>query len=147
MKHNAWHIAIMIVTALSAAVVGAVPGHAGPTVSISIWGGYPELEPVYKKAADAYQKAHPDVQVTVLTTELRDFERKLAAAIPSDTAGDILEFDPTTMNRYIVAGLIPKAPPDIVQFVHQSFQASDQKTVTVDGTVYGAPWFRGEAAL
>jgi len=34
-----------------------------------------------------------------------------------------------------------------VQFVHQSFQASDQKTVTVDGTVYGAPWFRGEAAL
>ena len=147
MKHNAWHIAIMIVTALSAAVVGAVPGHAGPTVSISIWGGYPEFQPVYKKAADAYQKAHPDVQVTVLTTELRDFERKLAAAIPSDTAGDILEFDPTTMNRYIVAGLIPKAPPDMVQFVHQSFLASDQKTATVDGTVYGVPLFRGEAAL
>ena len=124
MKHNAWHIAIMIVAALSAAAVGAVPGHAGSTVSISIWGGYPEFQPVYKKAADAYQKAHPDVQVTVLTTELRDFERKLAAAIPSDTAGDILEFDPTTMNRYIVAGLIPKAPPDIVQFVHQSYSCS-----------------------
>jgi multiple sugar transport system substrate-binding protein len=147
MKHNAWRIAMMIVGALSTGVAGVAPGHAAPTVSISIWGGYPEIQPVYKMAADAYAKGHPNVQVTVLTTELRDFERKLAASIPSDTAGDILEFDPTTMNRYIVAGLIPKAPSDIVEFVHKSFAPQDQKTVTVGGAVYGVPWFKGEAAL
>ena len=51
--------------------------------------------------------------VTVLTAALRDFEQKMAATIPADSAGDILEANPFAVQKYIVAGLIPPVPDDL----------------------------------
>jgi multiple sugar transport system substrate-binding protein len=139
---------VFLIGILISAGVCASTGGAAPAVNLSIWGGYPEIAPVYQRAADAYQQAHPNVKVTVLTADIRDYERKLAASLPSDTAGNILEVEAPTVERYIEAGLIPKAPSDIVQFVRsRSFNKSAQDAASVGNDVYGVPWFAGIGAI
>ena len=55
-------------------------------VTLNIWGGYPEMDAVYKKAGEAYTALHPNVTFTVFSTDLRGFEQKLTTALPSNTA-------------------------------------------------------------
>lgn len=137
-------LAIGSIVLLVAIGFPGIPGQAAPAVTLSLWSGYPELTPVFQAAAADYKKAHPDVTITILTTELRDYERKLAASIPAGTAGDILEVDYTTMDRYIEAGLIPKAPPDVVQFVRsRSFSDASRDLVMFGGDIYGVPYYAG----
>ena len=139
---------VVLILILAVVVISAPAGRAAPAVELSIWGGYPEIAPIYQRAAEAYQQAHPNVKVTVLTTDIRDYEHKLAASLPSDTAGNILEVEAPTVERYIEAGLIPKAPPDIAQFVRsRSFNASAQEAASVGTDVYGVPWFAEVGAL
>lgn len=150
--HTLWQQIRWIVLAFVVALAGlggtAVPGGAAPTVNLAVWSGYPELLPVYQRAASDYDRAHPNVRTTVLATELRDYERKLAASIPSDTAGDVLEVDDATVFRYIDAGLIAKAPPDMAQYVRsRSFGSASQQHARVGADVYGVPWFAGIGAL
>jgi multiple sugar transport system substrate-binding protein len=138
--------------ALVLAVAGlggtAAPGGAAPSITLSLWSGYPELVPVYQRAADDYDRTHPNVHTTVLATQLRDYERKLAASIPSDTAGDVLEVETTTMDRYVEAGLVAKAPADVAGYVRsKSFESAAQNHAVVGGDVYGVPWFAGVGAL
>src|SRR6266550_1389925 len=139
---------VALIVILIGVALSAPTGGAAPVVNLSIWGGYPEIAPVYQRAADAYQQAHPNVKVTVLTTDLRDYERKLAASLPSDTAGSILEVEASTVERYLEAGLIPKAPADMAQFVRsRSFNKSAQDAASLANDVYGVPWFAGVGAF
>jgi multiple sugar transport system substrate-binding protein len=138
--------------ALMLAIAGlggaAAPGRAAPSVNLSVWSGYPELVPVYQRAANDYDRAHPNVHTTVLATELRDYERKLAASLPSDTAGDVLEVETSTIDRYVEAGLVAKAPAEVAGFVRsKSFESAAQDHAAVGGAVYGVPWFCGVGAL
>ena len=49
------------------------------------------MEPWYKEVTAAYTAEHPNVTFDIVTQELRSFEQKLAATIPSDTASDVIE--------------------------------------------------------
>ena len=51
-------------------------------ITLNIWGGYPEIDAVYKKAGEAYTALHPNVTFTVFSTDLRGFEQKLTTALP-----------------------------------------------------------------
>jgi multiple sugar transport system substrate-binding protein len=140
--------AMAVVLAVAGLAGAAAPGRAAPSISLSVWSGFPELLPVYQRAAADYDRAHPNVHTTVLATELRDYERKLAASIPSDTAGDVLEVDDATMDRYVEAGLVAKAPADVAKYVRsKSFSGAAQDHAAVGGDVYGVPWFAGIGAL
>ena len=141
-------VGMALVLAIAGLGSAAGPGGAAPSMSLSVWSGFPELAPVYQRAAEAYDRAHPNAKTTVLATELRDYERKLAASIPSDTAGDVLEVDDATMDRYVEAGLIAKAPADMAGYVRSaSFASAAQEHAAVGGDVYGVPWFAGIGAL
>jgi multiple sugar transport system substrate-binding protein len=142
-----WMVPALVV--IMATLGGATaPGRAAAAINLSVWGGFPEILPIYQRAAEAYDRAHPNVKTTVLATQLRDYERKLAASIPSETAGDVLEVDDATMARYIEAGLISKAPSEIVQIVRsRSFSGASQAHAAVGSETYGMPWFAGVGAL
>ena len=62
-------------------------------ITLNIWGGYPENDEVYKQAGAAFKATHPNVDFTVFSTDLRGFEQKLTTAIPSKTAGDVVDSD------------------------------------------------------
>ncbi len=123
--------------------------HAAEEVSLSIWGGYPEMEPFYAKVAEAYREKNPNVTIDILTHPLREFEQKLSATIPADTAADLIEISVYAMQKFIEAELIPPLPDDVRGFVtgedhYSSFLVNNN---TYQEQIYGLPLFMGRTCL
>lgn len=117
-------------------------------VNLSIWGGYPELDEVYKQAGVAFKKTHPNVDLTVFSTDLRGFEQKLTTAIPSKTAGDVIVRTTNFLARFIDQGLLAPLPDDLKA---SATGGSYHPAVVTDGTyannIWGVPLFTGGAAV
>lgn len=116
--------------------------------TVTIWSGYPEMEPFYEHVAADFAQEYPDVKVEILTQPLRDFERKVTVALPSNSAADILEMSSSFSARFIQGGLIPALPDDLQDFVRSdSYAPFYLENASFDGDVYGVPLFRGQGAL
>lgn len=117
--------------------------------TLSIWCGYPEMEPFYKQAAAEYQKTHPNVEFNIVTHPLREFEQKLSATIPSNTSADIIDVSVYANQKFIEAGYIPKLPTNVNEFVTASGRYSDfaKDNNTYKDEIYGVPFFQGRTAL
>jgi multiple sugar transport system substrate-binding protein len=124
-------------------------GGGDKPVTLSIWGGYPEQEIFYKHAAEEYAKLHPNVKFEILTNPLREYEQKLSASIPSDTAGDILEASNYTMRKFVEAGLVPEVPANLMEFRTKPGRYGEYaRTVsTWNNKAYGLPFFTGHTVL
>jgi multiple sugar transport system substrate-binding protein len=134
-------------TAPSASAAVANPcGDAA--ITLNIWGGYPEMDAVYKKAGDAYTALHPNVTFTVFSTDLRGFEQKLTTALPSNTAGDVVIRTANFLSRFIDQGLLAPVPDDLAAFVKGGAYSD---TVIQDSSyndkVVGVPIFSSGTAL
>ena len=86
---------------------------AGDPITLNIWGGYPEVDAVYKAAGEEFTKLHPNVSFTVFSTDLRGFEQKLTTAIPSGTAGDVVVRTTNFLSRFIDQNLLQPLPEDL----------------------------------
>src|SRR5512135_908903 len=131
-----------------AAPSAAAAASSGP-VKLSLWGGYAEMDPWYHEVADAYTKAHPNVTFDIVTMgDLRGYEQKLAASVPSDTAADILEVS-TFISKFVDAGLIPEPPASVLAWNNASgrYDPAILKEMTFNGKIYGMPEFVGATAL
>ncbi|MFZ5822996.1 MAG: extracellular solute-binding protein [Bacillota bacterium] len=116
-------------------------------VVINIWGGYPEMDVLYKKAAEDFKKEHPNVTVNVLSMNLRDYEKKLVAALQSDTAAEVITIGTTFLSQFIDAGLIDEAPPEVVAMVQKAYGPFDIANASYKGKLYGVPQLKGQSAL
>lgn len=135
------------------ASTGGAPASTGTgggdtPVTLSIWGGYPEMDAVYKKAGEAYHAQHPNVTVTVLSLDLRGFEQKLTTALPSNSAGDIIVRTSDFLSRFIDQGLFTEVPAETQAFVkggaYIPFTLDD---VTYSDKLWSVPLFLGRSAL
>jgi len=118
-------------------------------VSLSVWSGYPEQEALFKHAAEEYAKTHPNVTVNVLTNPLREYEQKLSASIPSDTAADILDISTYAGRKFIEANLMPTLSDKINSFVAAPGRYSDltKQVLQWNSKTYGVPFFQGRTVL
>lgn len=133
----------------SSAAPSAVANACGDApVTLNVWGGYPEMDAVYKKAGEAYTAAHPNVTFTVFSTDLRGFEQKLTTALPSNTAGDVVIRTSNFLARFIDQGLLAPVPDDIAATITADRYID---TVLTDssykGKVVGVPLFSSGSAL
>jgi len=120
------------------ASVGAEP------VRLSIWTGYPEIEPFYKKAAEEYAKTHPGFQLETLSSQLREMEQKLTASIPTDTGPDLFDIGRNITISFADAGLLPPNPPKVMSLVKsKAFHPVVLEYNTWKGQVYGIPFLEG----
>lgn len=118
------------------------------SVEITVWSGYPEMEAFYNHVAEDYKSEHPDVTITVLTQPLREYERRVTAALPAGNAADILEMSSSFAGRLVQAGLFQPAPEEVAQFVRgDAYNGFFVEAASYDGQVYGVPLFRGQGAL
>lgn len=118
------------------------------TINLSIWGGYPEVDPVFKQAGQAFQAQHSNVTLTVFSTDLRGFEQKLTTALPSKTAGDIILKDTSTMSRYIDQGLVAPVPQDLKNLVKGGgYNPGLVKDTMYNNQIAGVPFFNTGSAL
>ena len=104
-------------SAAPSASTAAVNACGDAPVALSIWGGYPELDAVFKKAGESYKTTHPNVDLTIFSTDLRGFEQKLTTALPSKTAGDIIVRTTNFLSRFIDQGLLLPIPPELLTYV------------------------------
>jgi len=117
-------------------------------VTISIWSGYPELDSWMNKMAADYKVTNPNVTVEVASFPLRDFEKKVATALPSNSCADIISLNPNLAMRYIKEGLLVKVPDDLSKFVTGgAYSQSIVNTTQSEGIVYGIPHMLGNASL
>jgi len=113
-------------------------------VRLSVWTGYPEVEPFYKKAAEEYAKTHPGFQLETLSSQLREMEQKLTASIPTDTGPDLFDIGRNITISFADAGLLPPNPPKVMSFVKsKSFHPVVVEYNTWKGQVYGIPFLEG----
>jgi multiple sugar transport system substrate-binding protein len=117
-------------------------------VTLNIWGGYPEVDAVYKLAGENFKKTHPNVDFTVFSTDLRGFEQKLSTALPSKTAGDVVVRTTNFLSRFIDQGLLAPLPADLKTFVTGG---AYDPAIVADNTYannnWGVPLFIGTAGI
>jgi multiple sugar transport system substrate-binding protein len=113
-------------------------------VKLSIWTGYPEVEPFYKKAAQEYAKTHPGFELETLSSQLREMEQKLTAAIPTETGPDLFDIGRNISLIFADGGLLPPNPPKVMSLVKsKAFNPAVVEYNTWKGQVYGIPFLEG----
>jgi multiple sugar transport system substrate-binding protein len=118
--------------------VGAAP------VTLSIWSGYPDVEQFYKKAGEEYAKTHPGFKLETLSSQLREMEQKLTAAIPTDTGPDLFDIGRNISLNFADAGILPENPPKVMSLVKsKAYPAVVVDYNTYKGKVYGIPFLEG----
>lgn len=129
-------------------VFGMVSLALAQKVRLSIWSGYPEMVPFYQQVAADYMEENPNVEITVLANPLREHEQKMSAAIPSNTAADIIESSSYAMRKFIDAGWIDPNPAAIDGFLHgglfDEFYIND---LSIGDGTYGLPLFQGRQVM
>jgi len=123
--------------------------NAAQAQTITVWSGYPELEPFYKRVGEAMKAKRPALKVEVSIIPLREHEKRVALALPAGAAGDVIEMVNAMAQRYVEAGLLKPTTPEAAAFVNNNthFDPFMQKVAAWQGKTYGVPLFRGQTAL
>jgi multiple sugar transport system substrate-binding protein len=117
-------------------------------ITLNVWGGYPELDAVYKKAGEAYKALHPNVDFTIFSTDLRGFEQKLTTALPSNTAGDVVVRTSNFLARFIDQGLLAPVPDDLLAtIIPDRYVDTVLKDSSYKDKIVGVPLFSSGSAL
>lgn len=117
-------------------------------VELTIWTGWADLDPWFNEQIEAYKSVNPNVEITVSSFPLREYEQKIAAALPSGGAADILPVNPSLAVRYIQNGFLREAPQEIVDLaLSNSYAEIMRENAQYDGTVYGIPALMGAGAV
>ena len=115
--------------------------------TINVWTGFPELEPFYKWAGAEFSKTHPDIEVKVLSTSLREFEQKLVTSIPTGTGPEVFDVGPYIAIKLMDAGLLPVNPPELDSYLKSgAWSQFAVDYVTIKGKTYGLPLMNGSRA-
>jgi len=130
----------------AAAAVAAIPAARADT-KLTVWTGYPEIQPVYQAVAADFAKTHPSVSFDFFSTTLREFEQKLTAAVPTGTGPDVYDIGTNISVNFIDNSLLDPNPPNIDAYMKSG--PYDKFTVdffTTDGKTYGLPFLEGSRA-
>ena len=116
---------------------------------ISIWLGYPETLDAFKLGQAEFKKKYPNVEVEILTFELREFEAKLAVSVPAGSGPDILALHDFIFPRYYEGGALADMPADLAQVVNTPsiIGTPFRDIVTREGKPWGLPWWSGRNGL
>ena len=116
---------------------------------LSIWLGYPETLEAFKLGEVEFKKQYPNVDVEILTFELREFEAKLAVSVPAGSGPDILALHDFIFPRYFEGGALVEVPADLAQAVNDPaiIATPFKNIVTREGKLWGVPWWSGRNGL
>ena len=90
-------------------------------ITITLWSGYPELQPVYDVAAEDFMAAYPGVVVENLFFNLRDCESKTAMALAAGGGPDVIEHcQHGTVREFGQAGFLAEMPDDVRAWMHEN---------------------------
>jgi N,N'-diacetylchitobiose transport system substrate-binding protein len=128
------------------ASAGAAPAKKELSGSITTWimdPGSPALQGVIKNYATGFQQAHPGTQVKIEFVPWAQAHDKFTTAIAGGKVPDIAEMGTTWTPEFADQGAFEEvAKPAAGKYVSSLVDAA-----TLDGKVYGKPWYAGARAL
>ena len=114
--------------------------------SIDVWimdPGSPAVQKVVKGYATDFQAAHPGTQVKIEFVPWAQAHDKFTTAIAGGKVPDVAEMGTTWTPEFADQGAFEEVPkPPAGQYVSSLVDAA-----TLDGKVYGKPWYAGARAL
>src|SRR5437764_14507333 len=114
---------------------------AAQAQKLTVWSGYPEMEPFYRHVADGMKAKFPKLDVSVEAIPLREHEKRVALALASGANSNalLIELNASSAARYLNNDLLPKAPADVAAFVSNPANFSDffRDRASLGGAVYG----------
>ena len=152
-------VAALALTGLLTA--GCVPGADGPTGPgggdstgpLKVWlfdePNRAPKEQVVKSAIAEFTAAHPgsSVEVEYIAVDTRGARFKGAFNDPA-SAPDVVEYGNTDLPEYVAAGGLADVGPDVAAWAEGAdLDAGLRQTATLDGRLYGVPWYVGVRAL
>lgn len=131
-------------TSAPAAATSAPAAQSAKSGSISVWTGYPELEPFYKSVAEDFNKTYPKMSVEVLSSTLREMEQKLSTAVSTGQGPDVFDIGPNIIIKFIEGGLADPVPAEIDQYIKSGIYTDFVLGyLTYGGKLYGIPLLDG----
>jgi len=117
--------------------------------TLTVWSGYPEMEPFYRRVAEGLRGRVSGLTVNVQPIPLRQHEQRLALALPSGNAAEVIELGSSTATRYVEGGFMQKAPAAVTAAVRDAsrYDPFFARSGSFEGSIYGMPLFRGQGAL
>ena len=115
---------------------------------LSIWLGYPETLDAFKLGQVEFKKKYPNVEVEILTFELREFEAKLAVSVPAGSGPDILALH-DFISRAITRAARSSTCRPISRRTSTTRRSSTRRSRNRDreGKPWGVPWWSGRNGL
>jgi raffinose/stachyose/melibiose transport system substrate-binding protein len=102
---------------------------------------------IWKKTADAYMAAHPNVEIKITVLENEAFKTKLTTVLQSGNPPDIFQsWGGGDMNQQVTAGLLKDVTPDLDAngaAWRNSFAPGALAVYAYQGKNYGVPWDMG----
>src|SRR3954453_20859587 len=140
---------LVVASVIGAALFAGVS--AAQAQKITVWSGYPEMEPFYRHVADGMKAKFPKLEVAIEAIPLREHEKRVALALASGASGNalLIELNSASAGRYLNNDLLPKAPSDVAKFVGNpaNFAAFLAELPSLGGVVCGVPLFHGQVSL
>jgi N,N'-diacetylchitobiose transport system substrate-binding protein len=113
--------------------------------SIDVWimePGSPELKAYFTQAGTDFETAHPGAQVEVQFVPWASAHDQFVTAIGGNQPPDVAEMGSTWTPEFGGEGVLVRAEGDLDGYVDSLVEGA-----TVDGEVYGLPWYAGARAL
>ena len=116
----------------------AEPIAEGPaTGSLTVWAMGAEGEKL-PELIKGFQEQNPDVTVEVTPVPWDSAHDKFTSAIAAGTAPDVAQVGSTWMAEFVGLDALEPTPEEVAT---DDYFAGALESVTVDGTVYGVPWY------
>lgn len=120
-------------------ILPAVAGAA--VVELSIWTAFPELHDQVQRIAAKYMEKNPNIKIKATLFPQRALEEKVAVALPTGQAADLIELDKMGLYPYYVAGHLEPLPKNVADWVKKNFPDYAVASVTSDkGEIFTFPW-------
>ncbi|MGH9040135.1 MAG: extracellular solute-binding protein [Acidimicrobiia bacterium] len=113
--------------------------------AIDVWimePGSPELKTYFTQASSDFESAHPGSQVEVQFVPWASAHDQFITAIGGDQVPDVAEMGSTWTPEFGGTAVLAPAEGDLDGYVDSLVEGA-----TVDGEVYGLPWYAGARAL
>jgi multiple sugar transport system substrate-binding protein len=88
--------------------------------TVTVWSGYPELQPIYEAAKADFEKANPNIEVKLEFFPLQGFIEKMNVVMPTGNGPDVAEMITSWAYNFVDAGLFLENPPSIAKDIKKN---------------------------
>ncbi len=125
-----------------------VSASAAEKTKVTIWTAFPELHEFVVATGEKYMQEHPDIEIEATLYPQRAQEEKVAVALPTGQAADLIELDKFELYPYYLDGYLEPLPENVVQWLEENFPADSVEAVKADdGEVFTFPWIASIKAM